>query len=72
MLNRYDRLESALNSRGVSFHSLWKSGIISKYSYDNRIPLGKSLPYSVLLDIANAIDEPVEYIMSLIDDITAD
>lgn len=71
MLTRYDRLEIALNKRGVSFHSLWQAGVISKYNYDNRIPLGKPLPYTVLLDIATAINEPVEYVISLIDDMPA-
>lgn len=67
MLTRYDRLEIALERRGVSLHRLWtRDGIITRYTY-RKIKAGAMINDDELAAIANAVNMTVDEIISLID-----
>lgn len=67
MLTRYDRLEVALESRGISFHYLWHTrGIISQYTY-RKIRRDDDLTDVEIAAIASGAGWSVSYVKSLID-----
>lgn len=66
MLTRYERLEKALNQRGVSLRALWQQGVITRYTY-YKCHDGKSLNVSEIHAIATVLDVSIDAVYALID-----
>lgn len=67
MLTRYDKLEIALENRGISFHSLMKRDLISRTIYV-KLREGIALKDEEIAVLADAADVTIAFINELIAD----
>lgn len=66
MLKRYERLEIALNQRGLSFRTLWQRGLITRYTY-YQVHRDGDVKTSELAAIARALGITYDELLALID-----